>query len=300
MTKSILEFPDNDSELYEMLNVHFYKNYDTDYFINKALLLAALISKPTELIEGGSIDIKWLNKFVRQEIVINNYHSVESLFRLVIAHSEYPDCPWLGILEQNNSNAFKKTIKKIINKEYFIDGHREALETLFFGKRELFKDVSDEDWKENIENLEEIFSHLALNLSETADYNVFKHGASLFSTEMGVEINEALKIDKQEAFMFLGYKRNLLENHIEFQQFRVIKFMKWEEKVAETLIISRLITNLMEVARLKLQLSNELKLNIFKGYKLSDIIGEGIIYSDMKISLRTLRYDRPKKRAKDT
>jgi len=313
MAKHILDFPQNDEELHDMLNEHFYKHYDTEHFLNKSMLLAGniqhtedikkIVNSPLQFkklkIDSPDIDAKWLVRYSKQEIVINYYHAAESLLRLVIAHAEFPECPWHGILQLNSSEEFRKRLKEINDGTYFFDGQRKALEQLFYIHRKAFPKLSDEEWEENLDGLENIFNHIASSVGTAADYNVFKHGGTLFSTELGLSINNLQLAEKQEAFMFLGYSRDKLENYIETKTFRVVKFLRWEEKIAETYLTTQLMQNLFEAKRLRLGIGKDAKLHSFKGVDVMKILLGGeksqIVTTDMKFPLTTYREARVKK-----
>src|SRR5665213_1646835 len=137
--------PANYKELHDQLNKEFYEHYDVDYFNNKAIFLAGMLANPDDYLEVlakgfkiGKIkvgamdktDTKWTKDFAKQELVINSYHSIESFFRLLFAHIEYPECPWLGVLELGDFKEFKKRIKDLMERKYFKQDHEKNLTTV--------------------------------------------------------------------------------------------------------------------------------------------------------------------------
>lgn len=303
--------PSNASELHGMLNTEFYEKYDVDYFYNKTIFLAGVLASPQEYLdvlsrgfEIGKIkigkmpstDTKWITNYAKQEIVINSYHSIESFFRLLFAHVERSDCPWLGVLDLRDFNSFKKRIDSLLNRKYFKANHDEVLSSMLLGSREAYTTLSDEDWSKNVKNMLDLLDRAGHDLLSTPDYNVFKHGAALFNTEMGFNFADVIKADKQDSFMFLSSTTKKEEKKIIKKYFKTYKFMKWEIRFATTVLVTRLMTNLLELEALRLGLKEGANVQSFHQYDLHKMLETGIIPATISEGLFEQHIQRKKKK----
>lgn len=304
--------PTNDEELHDQLNKEFYDNYDLNYFRHKASFLCGVIANANELLEiharGYKIgkitagpseleesDTKWTKDFAKREIVINSYHSIECFFRLLFAHIENPKCPWLGLVGLKDFNSFKKRIDDLTARKYFTADHDKNLAAFLLGPRSSI-DISDDEWDQSVKTMVDLVDRIGHDILSTPDYNVFKHGGALFNTELGFNMTEVIKIDKQESFVFLGSKSDKQSDKVVESFFRSYKFMKWETRFATTMLVSHLIDNLLNIHSLRLGVRKGANIHSLHTIKLDQILETGIIVDTVSESLFERHYSRPKRK----
>lgn len=288
------------------LNQKFYANFDIDYFTQKADYLLILLSdldyissKMETGIEYGKIKAKGealsteekgrLRKNLESEIFLTYYHAVETLFRLLIAHAANVDCPWIEISATRNFSAFKKKVENlIVQQKLALAGKNfdESLILLFFGS-DLSEKVGSEKWEKNISNLQDLLDHFARNLLETPHYNSYKHGLAIFQSQLGFELNEMLRMDKQDTLTFLEFKK---KNESDDEKYiaKTHHFLKWEEKYALTYAVTDLIKNLVGVASMRYCKKEKVLLKSFDQYDLNKILVKneyGVIMDAISMSL---------------
>lgn len=302
--------PENAEELHSQLNKEFYEKYDKDYFYNKAIFLAGILASTEQYLEVlskgyeigkikigkmESTDTKWAKDFAKQELVINSYHSIESFFRLLFAHIEQPECPWLGVLNLRDFKTFKKRIEQLLNRKYFMKNHNEALAYYLIGTKEAYEGLSDEDWEKNVKNVVDLVDRIGHDLLSTPDYNVFKHGAALFNTEMGFQLADVIKVEKQDSFMFLSNTYEKEDKRIIKKYFKTYKFMKWEIRFATTILVTRLMTNLLELEALRLKIKDSATVQSFHQFNFHEMLETGIIPSTISEGLFEQHIERKSK-----
>ena len=261
------------------INKIFYRDYDEDYFVNKAVFLGSIVAEPKPIKEHlnkgysigklkvgkGNITQKWLVGFAKREIVINSYHSIESFFRLFFAHVEEPECPWIGVEQMKNFKEFKKRIDDLLKRNYFKGDHNESVANILFGTRSMYANLSESDWEENVKKAVELVDRLGYDILSNQDYNVYKHGAALLDTKFGFKINDGKLIgaDKQDTFMYLSseIKRTPDKTIKSFQ--KTFKFMRWQNRVASTYMTGQLMHNMLTLQKLHLKLIEPKKAKIF-------------------------------------
>jgi hypothetical protein len=257
-----------DADFFKRLNASFYDGYNSDFFLDKAAQLCNILSdlKGTQerLNAGfkvGKIEIgkasytqKSLREYAQRELTINSYHCIESFFRLLFAHLEEKDCPWVGVQQLQNFWQFKDRVLKILNREYFSIDHDEAIAMTLLGGRSAFKNLSDEKWEKAVRNTVNLVDRMASDILTNQDYNVYKHGGALFNTHFGFRIDDGsvLKAKRQPSFMYLSSskKENAEKIIVDFQ--RTFKFIRWEERFVSTVMATHLIKNVLALSRMRL------------------------------------------------
>jgi len=302
--------PTNDVELHDLLNKQFYAEYDTDYFLDKAIINAGMIAKPLEYIrilsagyevgkikigELDEVDARSFSKNAKRELVVNSYHGIETFFRLLFACVEYPKCTWLGLVELNDFAAFKKRVNQISAHTYFKDDQSEVLAELLLGPREGIPDLDDGGWEKNKRVIQDLVDRIAHDLLSTPDYNVYKHGVALFDTEFGFSLGDIIKMDKQEAFIFLSKAQKKTETEIIETYSKNYKFMKWEIRFATTYLTGHLISNLVNLSSVRLGVKKSASIKPFHHYDLHQILETGIITDTIGELLVERHYARKKK-----
>ena len=252
------------------INKEFYAEYDEEYFVNKAVVLASLVadSQPMKAhldngfavgkltIKDADMDIDWLQGYAKRELAINSYHAIESFLRLFFAHVENSDCPWIGVEQMQSFKKFKKNVEKLVSGKYFKDDHGEAVAKILIGPREMYKDISDEDWRKNIDNAVYILTRLGSDILSNQDYNVYKHGAALLDTQFGFQIDDGkvLGADKQDTFMYLSSKREETSEKLIKKFSKTYKFIRWEQRFVSTYLAGMLLHNMLALHKSRLNL----------------------------------------------
>ncbi|HMI09497.1 MAG TPA: hypothetical protein VK497_03840 [Candidatus Saccharimonadales bacterium] len=252
------------------LNKQFYGEYDEDYFVNKAVVLASFIADVQPMkehldkgfsvgkltVKDSDIDSKWLEGYAKRELAINSYHAIESFFRLFFAHIENPDCPWVGVEQMQSFREFKDRIDKLIKREYFEGSHDEEVAKILLGPRELYSTLSDEEWQKGIANAVYMLVRLGSDILNNQDYNVYKHGAALLDTQFGFQIDDGKVIgaDKQDTFMYLSSKTEKTPDKVIKQFSRTFKFIRWEQRFTSTYLSGMLLHNMLALHKSRLRI----------------------------------------------
>lgn len=299
--------PKKVEELNEQLNRKFYNSFDVAYFSDRALVLACTIAKSGDIIqmlrtgfEVGKIkveDIKEIQdisiiRSAKRDIVINSYHSIETFFRLLFAHVENPECPWIGLADLNDVHEFKKRLRKLVKDEYFRQGNKSAFVQLVSGSREVFASLNDEQWSKHSEHIHDIILNFANDVLKSPDYNIHKHGAALFETSFGFNLGNIIEAVEQETYLFINKHRYKTEKAIVEDYTLTYKFAKWEYRFASTIICKYLLTNLMNVSATRLGVKVSVELLPFDKIDPKNFIETGIVAE----SLGELLFSRHKPR----
>lgn len=262
-----------------LINKAFYRDYDEEYFVNKAILLGSIVADPKPIKEHlnkgysvGKLKVskanftqKWLVGFAKREIVINSYHSIESFFRLFFASVEEPECLWIGVEQMKSFKDFKKRIDDLLHRKYFKGDHNEAVANVLFGNRSAYKDIDDDSWQDNVKKAVDLVDRLGYDILSNQDYNVYKHGAALLDTKFGFKLDDGkvLGADKQDTFMYLSsvIERTPDKTIKRFQ--KTYKFMRWQNRVTSTYMTGQLMHNMLTLQKIHLKLMESKKAKIF-------------------------------------
>lgn len=296
------------------LNKEFYAEYDEEYFVKKAVILASFIAESKPMVESlgkgyavgklkvqeVDIDNSWLEGYAKRELAINSYHAIESFFRLFFAHIEEPDCPWIGVEQMQSFHEFKDKVNKVVSGEYFKGEHGEAVAQILIGPREMYKSISDEEWQKGIDNTVHILVRLGSDILSNQDYNVYKHGAALLDTQFGFKIDDGkvLGADKQDTFMYLSSKRENKPEKLIVKFSKTYKFIRWEQRFANTYLAGSLLHNMLVLhkSRLKIPQPKNTQAHAFHALELDKLFdfdnGDRIAMPDtMSVSLFERHYD---------
>jgi hypothetical protein len=261
------------------INKTFYRDYDEEYFVSKAILLGSMVANPKSMKEHlgsgysvGKLKVnnlkttqKWLKGYAKREIVINSYHAIESFFRLFFAHVEEPECPWIGVEQMKNFKEFKSRIEKLLKREYFKNDHDKAVAEILFGSRSMYSNATDDDWNENVKKAVELVDRLGHDILNNQDYNVYKHGAALLDTQFGFKLDDGkvLGADKQDVFMYLNSTTEKTPDKLIKKFSKTFKFMRWQNRVASTYMAGQLMHNMLTLQKLHFKLLEPKKAKIY-------------------------------------
>lgn len=272
------------------INKTFYRDYDEEYFVSKAILLGSMVANPKSMKEHlgseysvGKLKVnnlkttqKWLKGYAKREIVINSYHAIESFFRLFFAHVEEPECPWIGVEQMKNFKEFKGRIEKLLKREYFKNDHDKAVAEILFGSRSMYSNATDDDWNENVKKAVELVDRLGYDILNNQDYNVYKHGAALLDTQFGFKLGDGkvLGADKQDAFMYLSSTTEKTTDKLIRKFSKTFKFMRWQNRVASTYMAGQLMHNMLTLQKLRFKMiePKNAKIYTFQKHDLNKIL----------------------------
>ena len=275
---------DNLNNPLKHINEVFYRDYDEEFFTNKAAFLGSIIANPKPIKEhlnkgykvgkiavgsGNNITQKWLIGYSKRELVINSYHAIESFFRLFFAHIENPECPWVGVEQMQSFKKFKKRIEKLLHRKYFATDHDEVIASVLLGNRTMYSQLTDDEWQESVKNAVHLVDRLGRDILSNQDYNVYKHGAALLDTKFGFKIDDGkiLGADNQDSFMYLSSETELMldKKVVRFQ--KTFKFMRWQQRVSSTFLAGQLMHNMLAIQKLRLKLEQPKGTKVYSFHK---------------------------------
>jgi hypothetical protein len=262
-------------------NKRFYESFDTQYFIQKCLYLLALMENPklvnTPLEKGIEIgklkvslgqkelDETFSKSFVsnlRSEIALTYFHSLETLFRLIVAHSNQTECPWIDLTEITSFKKFKKDVKKITQHKFYVGKHEDAIAALFFGKKTKPDSISKERWNKNLENLVQLLDIYGGDLLDSHTYNTYKHGLALFTEDFGFSLGDIIKVEKDDAFVMMNNEKD--KEHEGYRQLSTsYSFTFWQRRFAMVHIITLMLENIINIGKGRYLDEKNLNLHLF-------------------------------------
>lgn len=219
------------SEKYNELNREFYNSYYSDYFTDKLIVLGSLYSHHEELlkvINNNDVTIEKLsfrpqesipyitdiNPLVKMELTALYYHSIETFLRIFLAHSTFKPCPWLELSRVSNYSKFKEHVAELslgnFNLSHGECKEQEILLKLFYCTNDIHiiqgvpKTITN---TEAANYLKEWITWSARELLEVYDYNAYKHGLSLYSKplKMELQVTSTETIESEsETMVFIG------------------------------------------------------------------------------------------------
>lgn len=303
--KVIMKNTKNDEDIvqstFSRLNLDFYEKFNVKYFTQKVSFLTALLSDTHVLSEIYTRGIKigelkatgkeltnqeelHLKELLKAEISLVYYHAIETFFRVLIAHTYKTDCPWVEISDLNNYSEFKKEIKKIVDNKFPSKDLKqdEIITSVMFGQPKP-DTVKQETWNQSIENTLDWINFIARDLLKNEDYNAYKHGLGLYSSELGFELaGTPLKEDKKEVLVYITQKK---ENG-QINYYKTYKYINWQQKVALIFKVTQMMENIIKIGKAKyLGDSKNVRLHLFHEVKLADIFKSEIHANELKMSL---------------
>lgn len=243
------------------LNKMFYRDYMTEYFDEKIIILTDLLEHKNDLkqrltaseltignlkfgIEEKTVENEKIDKFAKCEIVDTYYHCIETFMRIFIAHASFGSCPLIE-LTALDTHSYHKKLNKIAEGDFSIFNDRySSKDTILLTILGIKED--DELLSENqINNLKEWIIFGARELKRMNEYNSFKHGLSMFMGKGSIKIsNENGTISKE------GDAVHILESKEEKNQykFRLTNiFCEFDYKVILISFYNELIKNIISI-----------------------------------------------------
>lgn len=285
------------------LNKQFYENFNPKYFTQKVSFLLALLSDTKYLskiyeqgIEIGDIkakgkaltseEEKHLQELLKTEISLIYYHTIETFFRLFIAHTFKTECPWVEISSLTSYSAFKKEVERIQLGQFPSkkDDLKIIIAGVMFGAIPPEKSgIPKDKWNKNLNNLVDWINLFAGDLLKNEDYNAYKHGLGIFTTQLGFQLGNSLV--KREKDGVLGYITQKREGKT-INYFKTYKFIDWQQKTALIFKISQMIENIIVVGKGRyLKNGERVKIHLFDDIRLVDVFKEGIRTTEISMEL---------------
>jgi hypothetical protein len=296
------------------LNEQFYISFDSKYFMQKCMYLAAIISKPdviSQVLTDGvafkklqlQIDESEISMFssasfvrnLRSEVALTYFHAVETLFRLFFAHASTNDCPWFEVSTNNDFSQFKRDVRDYRERKYFTTDHQEALAEIFFGRVEApAEKITPDVWSKSLLNLSEFMDYFADQLLESFAYNSYKHGLAVFNKDFGFSLGDIMKVDKDDAFLFLSHEKDEVRKGFH-KLYRNYVFTQWESKFALVYQLTHILENLISVGKGR-YVGGEYKLHTFENFNLIAIIKNGdSVLQPSSVKESSFSFEAPKK-----
>lgn len=283
------------------LNDEFYNKFNVTYFRQKVSFLVALLSD-TQLLSDiykKGIDIdglqakgdkltqeedKQLKELLKAEISLVYYHAIETLLRLLIAHTYKTECPWVEIGDLNSYRLFKKEVEKICKGKFpskDVDQSKIVAGVIFGGSKP--KSVNKDQWKKNLDNTLDWLNLMASDLLNNEDYNAYKHGLGLFSSSLGFELSGTpLKQEKSDVLVYITQEKD--GDYINY--FKTFKYINWQQKAALIFQVTYMMENIIAIGKATyLGNAGEIRLHLFHELELSKLFKSGINANLVKMSL---------------
>jgi hypothetical protein len=271
------------------LNKQFYVSFDTQYFLQKCFYLLALLGNPkstTDILKQGvsfkrlrvkiddEQDAKLLSDKLEQnlkaEIATTYFHAIETLFRIMFAHVRAKDCPWVELTINNNFSEFKADVESFTKQEYFTVDHKTGLSLIFYSRTDKPKTVPKKVWDKSLDNLSVFLDYFGRDLLKSYAYNSYKHGLAMFSDEFGFSLGEIMKVDKDDALVFLSYVSD--KDHAGYKQLqRNYTFTRWEQKWAFVHILTPMLEQIVGIGNWRYS-NGEYEMKLFDQLDLLKII----------------------------
>ena len=247
----------------DSLNKMFYRDYMTEFFDEKAILLVDLLSNSKEYLDRLKLkelslgklkfrinaieDSNELEKYAKCELVDTYYHCLETFMRLFVAHASFEACPLIE-LTALDLREYHRKINQIadgnfetLNSKYNGD---DTILLVLIGAEKNSNPISDKQFN----NLKSWIVFCAKELQEMNEYNSFKHGLSMFSGFGAMKVTNPK--DGNTIFEKEGDAIHVLESKEDKNQykFRLSNiFVEYDFKVTLILFFNELIKNIIQV-----------------------------------------------------
>lgn len=252
------------SEEYYGLNIIFYREYNTNYFIEKTVIAMYLLNdtqvykdklEQMEL-EVGNIKFpkiiannESIKKFAKTELMNTYYHCLETFIRLFIGHSTHNPCPWFEMYNLK-TKEYREIIKKIAKNEFtFLNDKKDEIGiiiSVFIGCTKLEQCKMSQ---EAFDKLRGWIVWCANELLTITEYNSMKHGLTMFQGFGGFSIKaDGFELKKE------GDAVNIIQSTIEDGKKTYnlkTTFADYDLKIAIIHLFSGLIENIIIVGKRK-------------------------------------------------
>lgn len=122
-------------------------------------------------------------RYIRMEAVMIANHASEALLRLLFAHVEHPECPWLGMSASMSFGEFKEKVAAKLDNGF----NREHIASVFLGgvsRVDSCIQLTDAEFEDAVDGLEMLLADCANRvLGDAFVYNAVKHGVSAVAVD---------------------------------------------------------------------------------------------------------------------
>ncbi len=128
-------------------------------------------------------------RYIRMEAVMIANHASETLLRMFFAHTDHPECPWLGLSASMAFADFKEQAAAKLNNGF----DREDIATVFLGgisRVDSVIQLTDDEFEDAIDGLEMLLIDAANRvLGDAFVYNAVKHGVSAVALDDDAKVS---------------------------------------------------------------------------------------------------------------
>ncbi|MCY8486373.1 hypothetical protein MOC97_13000 [Bacillus atrophaeus] len=272
-----------DEYQFKSLNEEFYKGFLDDFYSVKVVNLLSLITnaekfindikdKPIEIDKltiipnDRTVGEKSVVNYAKVELAMSYFHCLETFIRLFIAHAKLSGCPWLD-LARLSIPKYKEALKKISEGKFKDLNDRvdedQMILYVFTGQKE----PDDKITKEFIEGYKEWLSFAASQLLETYDYNSFKHGLAVSSSQNGITIfkDDGTPLFKAHGDVIEHLTRTRREDR--FKWAKQMNFVSYDKKVTFIITLERLMRSILDVGEGDYVNNGCKEVNVFKAHE---------------------------------
>ncbi|MCV7368525.1 hypothetical protein CRI77_22400 [Mycolicibacterium duvalii] len=122
-------------------------------------------------------------RYIRMEAVTISNHASETLLRMFFAHTEHPECPWLGMSASTDFREYKAKLDAALDAGF----DREQIATVFLGgtsRVDAVVQLTDDEFEDAVDALAMLLIDCANRvLGDAFVYNAVKHGVSAVAVD---------------------------------------------------------------------------------------------------------------------
>lgn len=299
--KSLKQFSVNNLEA---LQNEFYREYNVDYWLYKITLLKDSHDNYENVKQYLTKNLKDpsdedFKRTMRTEMHFLYFQMIETLFEIIFAVASHDNRDlWLALtfsnerntafysdtynhireLSENTVNFLKFFKRNVVTK---LGKNKESMpltQWLFYFIAEL--DVSEDEIKKSVANIEIFLRRFANDFSDRGEYNAFKHSLRFYNTNFGLAIRTSNKSSfslgqSEDAIIYLEEYKEDKEKKVEgiIKVAQTTKPFDFARDYECCLIIYNLIANIIKSRKHYIVKDrNPLKLYIFSDPKFLDVI----------------------------
>lgn len=254
-----------DPAQFPKLNKEFYDGFLDEYYSMKVVNLLSVIANAENYIdnlmkqpieidelkivpEEGDISTESMTKYAKVELAMTYFHCLETFIRLFVAHARMSGCPWLEIAKLSIPK-YKEELQKISEGKFnhFNDKVSED-ETILYVFTGTIK-PEGEITEDFVEGYKEWLRFSASQLLETYDYNSFKHGLAVHSSQNGFTLGRPDEEFKIEAHGEVIEHLTRMESGERLIWAKQINFVSYDKKATFILFLEKLMTSILDVGK---------------------------------------------------
>ena len=206
---------------FQQLNEEFYSGHaPSTYFRDRLKLLALRAANPDALADATGDGILWgqlwmasddeanadvppdyedaaQTRFIATESQVLFHHTVEALLRMLLAHEDWPECPWLRIAGQKDPGAFRIAVAELAESSW-TEARTARVAEVFMGG---VPEEPTSEWIEHRDDAIRLIRILAARLNEQSTlYNAAKHGLTMIGGTASIHLIPAAQSADETEF----------------------------------------------------------------------------------------------------